>query len=228
MNKKRHREFKDALFQQLARATKAMASPRRLEILDLLAQGERSVEEIAAECGLSVANASQHLKALRLALLVSVRRDGLHAYYSLSDDTVLGLWQAVRNLGQRQFAEIDRLVESYVSEREEFESVDSDELMRRMRRGDVLVLDVRPEEEYAAGHIRGASSIPVGDLQRRLSEIPRRREVVAYCRGPFCVFADEAVSLLRRRGYRARRLDVGYPDWRIAGLPVATAKGERP
>lgn len=228
MIKRRHREFKDALFQQLARATKAMASPRRLEIIDLLAQGERSVEEIASLCGLSVANASQHLQALRSALLVRVRRDGLRAYYSLSDDAVFRAWQTIRDLGQRQFAEIDRLLATFASGRERFESVGAVELTRRMRQGDVIVLDVRPQEEFDAGHIRGASSIPVRELQRRLSGLPKAREIVAYCRGPFCVYADEAVTLLRKRGYRACRLDVGFPDWKSAGLPVSVAAEGRP
>jgi rhodanese-related sulfurtransferase len=226
MNKRRHREFKDALFGQLARVTKAMSSPRRLEILDLLAQGERSVEEIASLCEQSVANASQHLQGLRAAMLVKVRRDGLYAYYSLADESVFRAYQTIRSLGERQFAEIGRLVESYVTEREQFESVGVEDLTRRLREGDVVVLDVRPEEEFDSGHIRGAASIPIHELKRRLAEIPKRRDIVAYCRGPFCVYADEAVSLLRARGYRARRLDVGYPDWKAAGLPVS-AKGER-
>jgi len=226
MTSQRHRDFKDALYQQLARATKAMASPRRLEIIDLLAQGERSVEEVAVLCEMSVANTSQHLQELRSALLVKVRRAGLHAYYALADESVFRAWQAVRDLGQRQFAEIDRLLRTYVSERERFERVDSKELMRRIREDEVVVLDVRPESEFVAGHIRGARSIPVRELQRRLAELPKKREVVAYCRGPFCVYADEAVSLLRRRGFRARRLDVGYPDWKMAGLPVAAGQKE--
>lgn len=224
--KTRHRQFKDALFGQLARVTKAMASPRRLELLDLLAQTERSVEDLASLTGLSVANASQHLKALRSAMLVTVRREGPYAYYSLADPSVFRAYQSVRDLGERQFAEIGHLVKSYLSGREEFESVGPKELMRRLREGDVVVLDVRPREEFQAGHIRGAASIPIRELKRRLSEIPKRRDVVAYCRGPFCVYADQAVSLLRARGYRAQRLDVGYPDWESAGLPVA-ANGEK-
>lgn len=227
MNSKRSRDFKNALFQQLARTTKAMASPRRLEIIDLLAQGERSVEEIARLCEMSMANASQHLQELRTALLVQVRRSGLHAYYRLADEGVFRTWQAIRDLGQRQFAEIDRLSRAYLSEREEFERIGVQELMRRIREDEVVVLDVRPEVEFESGHIRGARSIPVAELRRRIAELPKGKEVIAYCRGPFCVYADEAASLLRRRGFKSRRLDVGYPDWRSAGLPVAVGKKGR-
>ena len=221
MNNASHREFKDELFRQLARVTKAMSSPRRLELVDLLAQSERHVDELAELSGMSVANTSQHLQALRAARLVAVRRDGLRAYYALSDDTVFRTWQAIRDLGQRQFAEIDRLLETYVSERSKLEGINAAELLRRLRADEVVVLDVRPAPEYRAGHILGARSVPVKELHRRLAELPKKREIVAYCRGPFCVYADEAVSLLRRRGYRARRLDVGFPDWKYAGLPVS-------
>jgi rhodanese-related sulfurtransferase len=227
MDTTRNRDFKNALFQQLARATKAMASPRRLEIIDLLAQGERSVEEIATLCGMSVANTSQHLQELRAALLVEVRRSGLHAYYRLADEAVFRAWQAVRDLGQRQFAEIDRLLKASRSKREEFERIGAKELMRRIRDDEVVVLDVRPEAEFESGHIRGARSIPVEELRRRIAELPKSKEVIAYCRGPFCVYADEAISLLRRRGFRSRRLDVGYPDWKTAGLPVAVGRKVR-
>ncbi len=224
MTTKRGRDFKNALFQQLARTTKAMASPRRLEIIDLLAQGERNVEEIATLCGMSVANASQHLQELRAALLVQVRRSGLHAYYRLADEEVFRTWQAIRDLGKRQFAEIDRLSKAYLSEREEFERIGAKELMRRIRNDEVVVLDVRPQVEFESGHIRGARSIPVAELRRRIAELSKSKEVIAYCRGPFCVYADEATSLLRRRGFQSRRLDVGYPDWKSAGLPIAIGK----
>jgi len=223
-----HRELKDALFQQLARVTKALSSPRRLELIDLLSQAARSVEELAGATGMSVANTSQHLQALRGALLVTARRQGLRVQYALSDDAVFRTWQAIRDLGLRQFAEVDRLLETYVSDRAQMESVDADELLRRMRRRDVVVLDVRPEIEYHAGHIRGARSIPLKELQRRLAELPKRREIVAYCRGPFCVYSDEAVALLRKRGFRARRLMTGFPDWKSAGLPVGMPKEGRP
>ena len=222
MNNASHREFKDELFRQLARVTKALSSPRRLELVDLLAQAERHVDELAELTGMSVANTSQHLQALRGARLVAVRREGLRAYYTLSDDTVFRTWQAIRDLGQRQLAEIDRLLETYVSERAKLEGITAAELLRRLRADEVVVLDVRPAPEYRTGHILGARSVPMKELHRRLSELPKKREIVAYCRGPFCVYADEAVALLRRRGYRAKRLDVGFPDWKHAGLPVSS------
>ena len=220
MNKANHRRFKDDLFQQLARVSKSLASPRRLELVDLLAQGERTVDELAKLSGMSVANTSLHLKALRNALLVSVRREGPFAHYRLAGEAVFRVWQAIRDLGQQQFSEIDRLLESFVKERHGLESIGAAELLERIRKHDVVVLDVRPAVEYRAGHILGARSIPVGELEKRLDQIPRSREIVAYCRGPFCVYADEAVVKLKRRGYRARRLDVGFPDWKTAGLPT--------
>jgi len=220
MNVSEHREFKDLLFHQLARISRALANPHRLELVDLLAQRERAVDDLARLTGMSVANTSAHLKALRAALLVTVRREGAYSFYRLSSDGVLRVWQAIRSLGQAQFAEIDRILKAFVSGRDQFESVTSAELLDRIRKDKVLVLDVRPEEEYQAGHIAGARSIPVDELGKRLRQIPKGREIVAYCRGPFCVYADEAVLELRRRGYRARRLDIGFPDWRAAGLPV--------
>lgn len=224
MNSTSHRQFKDGLFQELARIGKATANPHRLEILDLLAQSERTVDALAGLTGMSVANTSQHLQVLRGALLVSVRRDGASSFYRLSNDRVLHLWQAVRDLGEAQFAEIDRLLRTFAAGREQFESVSGPELLRQMKGGDVVVLDVRPAAEYGAGHITGARSIPVDELEKRLKQIPRSREVVAYCRGPFCVYADEAVTKLRRNGYRAHRLELGFPDWRAAGYPVEMPK----
>lgn len=221
MNGARHRAFKDDVFQQLARIPKALSSPRRLELIDLLAQAERSVEELAELTGMSVANASQHLQVLRAALLVQVRRDGAKVLYRLAGEAVFRAWQALRELGRQQLAELDHIVRTYLAERETLETVTADELLRRMRKGQLVLLDVRPAHEFRAGHIAGARSVPIRELQRRLSELPKRRDVVAYCRGPYCVYADEAVALLRRRGYRARRLDSGFPDWRAAGLPVA-------
>lgn len=226
-----HREFKNQLFQQLARISRALANPHRLELVDLLAQSERTVDDLAKLSDMPVANTSQHLKALREALLVAVRREGSFSFYRLSSDGVFRVWQAVHRLAQSQFAEIDRLLHAFVSERAQFESVSSTELLERIRRDEVLVLDVRPAAEYRAGHIAGARSIPVHELGRRLREITKNREVVAYCRGPFCLYADEAVLGLRRRGYRARRLDVGFPDWKAAGLPIvgprALAAGDK-
>jgi rhodanese-related sulfurtransferase/DNA-binding transcriptional ArsR family regulator len=223
MNDAQHRAFKDEAFRQLARIPKALANPRRLELVDLLAQSERSVEDLAQLTTMSVANASQHLQVLRAAFLVTVRREGPRAYYALSSPAVFRAAQAVREVGQMQLAELDRIVRIYLRQREELEPIDAGELLRKMRRDEVVVLDVRPEEEYRAGHIRGARSVPVGELQRRLAGLPKKLEVVAYCRGPFCVYADEAVALLRRRGFRAVRLDTGFPDWKAAGLPVVNS-----
>jgi rhodanese-related sulfurtransferase len=225
MNPAAHRRFKDGLFRELARVGRALANPHRLELLDLLAQGERTVDALARLTGMSLANTSQHLQVLRGGRLVSVRREGSSSYYRLAGDGVFDVWRAVRDLGQTQLAEIDRLVQTFVSARARFRSVSAPELLQRMREGDVLVLDVRPALEYAAGHIAGARSVPVDELEKRLKRIPKSREIVAYCRGPLCVFADEAVARLRRKGYRARRLDVGFPDWRAAGLPVTGPGG---
>ncbi len=215
-----HREFKDRLFEQFARVGKALASPKRLEIVDLLAQGERSVEEIARETAMSVASASQHLQVLKAARMVEARREGLYIHYRLSDENVFRTWQAVRALGESRLAEVDRVVEAYLEDRAALEAVDATELMERLSEGSVVVLDVRPEKEYRAGHIPGALSVPLDALEAALQTLPREREVVAYCRGPYCVFSDEAVAFLRARGYRARRLRQGLPDWRAAGMPV--------
>ena len=215
-----HREFKDRLFGQFARVGKALASPKRLEIVDLLAQGERTVEEIARETAMSVASASQHLQVLKAARMVEARREGLYIHYRLADEDVFRTWQAVRALAELHLAELDEVVEAYLQDREELEAVDAAELMDRLSDGNVVVLDVRPEEEYRAGHIPGALSVPVDALEAALQTLPRDQEMVAYCRGPYCVFSDEAVAFLRSRGYRARRLRQGLPDWRAAGMPV--------
>jgi rhodanese-related sulfurtransferase len=215
-----HREFKDRLFEQFARVGKALASPRRLEMVDLLAQGERTVEEIARETSISVASASQHLQALKAARMVVARREGLYMHYRLADEDVFRTWQAVRGLAESRLAEVDGVVEAYLVDRDALEAVDATELMERLSDEGVVVLDVRPEEEYRAGHIPGAISVPVDALESALQTLPRDREIVAYCRGPYCVFSDEAVALLRSRGYRAYRLRQGLPDWRAAGMPV--------
>ena len=217
---KGHRLFKDQLFEQFARIGKALANPHRLELVDLLAQGERTVEDLASEAGMSVANTSRHLQELRAARLVEVRRDGLYGYYRLADERVFGVWRAMRELGEARLAEIDRLVETYLTNRDALEPVCAGELLAKTREGGVVVLDVRPEQEYRAGHIPGAHSVPLERLEAYLEEIPEDHEIVAYCRGPYCVFSDEAVELLRSRGYRARRLAEGLPDWRAAGMPV--------
>jgi rhodanese-related sulfurtransferase/DNA-binding MarR family transcriptional regulator len=218
-----HREFKDRLFGQFARIGKALSSPRRLEIVDLLAQGERTVEEIAEETSMSVASASQHLQALKAARMVEVRREGLYMHYRLAGEDVFRTWQAVRALAESRLSEVDGVVEAYLVDRDALEAVDASELLERLSSGSVVVLDVRPEEEYRAGHIPGAHSVPVDALEAALQTLPRDREVVAYCRGPYCVFSDEAVRLLRARGFRASRLAEGFPEWRAGGLPVETS-----
>lgn len=215
-----HRAFKDQLFEQFARIGKALANPHRLELLDLLAQGERTVEDLAREAAMPVANASRHLQTLRAAQLVEVRREGLYAHYRLADEEVFRLWQSVRNLGEKRLAEIDRVARTFLEDRESMEVVGAEEMLERLQDENVVILDVRPEEEYRAGHIPGALSIPVEQLEARLRDIPGDLEVIAYCRGPYCVFADEAVKLLHEHGYRARRFEEGLPDWRAAGLPV--------
>lgn len=223
MNDTAHREFKERLFEQFARIGKALASPKRLEILDLLAQGERTVEEIARETAMPVASASQHLQALKGAQMVESRREGFYAYYRLADEGVFRTWQAVRALGETRLAEIDRVVKTFLEDRDALEAVGATTLMERISDGNVVVLDVRPEEEYRAGHIPGALSVPVDALEAAMQTLPKDKEIVAYCRGPYCVFSDNAVKLLRSHGYRARRLSEGLPDWRAKGLPVEIA-----
>ena len=214
------RQFKDGLYAQFARIGKALSNPHRLELLDLLAQGERTVEDLAGEASLPIANASQHLQALRAAQLVDVRREGLYAYYRLSDERVFRMWQALRDLGELQLAEVNRLVQNFLQDRTPLQSINAGELVQRMEAGEVLILDVRPELEYQSGHIPEARSIPIDELEARLDELPRKQEIIAYCRGPYCVFADEAVTLLQKHGYRARRLVEGLPDWQALNLPV--------
>ena len=215
-----HRAFKDQLFEQFARIGKALANPHRLELLDLLAQGERTVESLAQETDMSVASTSRHLQVLYGAQLVEVRREGLYAYYRLADEQVFAVWQALRDLGGTHLAELERVVQTFLEDRDTLEAVDVMELFTRLQDESVIVLDVRPEEEYRAGHIPGAHSVPLKRLEAYLQHIPEDREVVAYCRGPYCVFSDEAVALLHSRGFRARRLMQGLPDWRAAGMPV--------
>lgn len=220
-----HRAFKDSLFGEFARIGKALANPHRLELLDLLAQREWGVEELARETHLSVANASQHLQILRAAQLVSVRRDGIYAYYRLADERVYRLWQAMRDLGEARLAEIDRVVHTFLGDRDELEPVDSLTLIERLQTDAITVLDVRPAAEYHSGHLPGARSIPIDELEARLGEVPPGQEVIAYCRGPYCVFADEAVEILTAHGFHARRLMHGFPDWQVAGLPVEREGG---
>jgi rhodanese-related sulfurtransferase len=213
---------KAALFDALASVAQALGSGRRAEIVDVLAQGERSVDELAAEISQSVANTSQHLRLLARAGLVRTRRDGNRVYYRLASDRVGDLWAAVRDVAVRHVAEVSVLADEYLGERGEVEQLSAEELEQRLASGEVVVLDVRPEAEYRAGHIAGARSAPIASLDGVVSKLPRRRNIVAYCRGPYCVYADDAVRLLRARGLKARRLDVGFPEWRRAGLPVET------
>jgi rhodanese-related sulfurtransferase/DNA-binding HxlR family transcriptional regulator len=215
------RAAKDSLFDAFAAAARALASGRRAEIVDVLAQGERSVEELAGEVGQSLANTSHHLRTLARAGLVDTRRDGTRIFYRLAGDRVAELWAAMRDVAAEHVAGIDRLAEAYLGDRSGLRTVDRRELAGLVAAGEVTVIDVRPPAEYAAGHIPGARSIPPGEVQRHLGELPVDTEIVAYCRGPYCVYADEAVRELSRHGHRARRLEDGFPEWRRAGLPVA-------
>jgi len=217
------REFKDAAFEQLARVASAFGSPKRIELIDVLAQGERTVEVLAAETGLSVANTSRHLQVLKIAGLVSSRKDGLQVFYWLADPSVLEGYRALRRVAEVRIAELGRLADSYFEGTDGMHPLGRDELLERARSGDVVVIDVRPFVEYQTGHIAGAVSLPLAELEKHLSEIPADREIVAYCRGPYCVLAAEAVKLLRQRGRRAVRLAEGYPEWRDAGFPVERA-----
>lgn len=215
-----HRRFKDRLYAQYARIGKALASPRRLELLELLAQSERTVESLADELELSMANTSQHLQVLRAAGLVDTRRDGLFIHYRLADDTVIPLSTALRTVAEHRLADLERLVRAEFTRRSKAELVSLPELLQRARRDDVIVLDTRPAHEYRAGHIPGALSVPVDELQERLRRLPKHKQYVAYCRGPYCVYADRAVEVLTASGRRARRLKDGFPEWRAAGFPV--------
>lgn len=217
MNK---REFKDKVYDELARITRALASPHRLEIIELLAQGDFSVEQISILANLSTANASQHLQVLKAAQLVDVTRNGNFIHYRLANKNVFKTWKALRELGVERIASIDKLVRDFRKGKFELESVTIDELAGKIGSGKVFVLDVRPEMEYKKGHIANSISIPFDQLSSRLKELPRRKQIIAYCRGPFCVYADDAVALLKKAGYKAKRLDQGYPDWAIMGLPV--------
>jgi rhodanese-related sulfurtransferase/DNA-binding transcriptional ArsR family regulator len=228
-----HRRFKDAIYEQFARVGKAVSAPKRLELLDPLCQGPRTVEALAQQAAISVANASQHLQVLRGARLVDAEKHGLHVEYRLADDEVGRFFVALRELAEARLADVDQVTRAYLQERGAMEAVAGDELLRRVKKGEVTVLDVRPAEEYRAGHIPGAISIPVGELKARLEELPKGREVVAYCRGPYCVMAIEAVELLRKKGFTAQRMEQGVPDWRARGWRIeaqpsaSRTKGER-
>jgi rhodanese-related sulfurtransferase len=215
------RAAKSALYDGFAEVAKALASGRRAEIVDLLAQGERSVDDVAAEIGQTVANTSHHLRAMARAGLLTTRRDGTRIFYALASERVAELWSALRDVAGQHVAGLERLAAAYLGERDGVEVVDRAELAARLERREVVVLDVRPAEEFAAGHIAGARSVPITELRRQLRALPKDSDVVAYCRGPYCVYADDAVRELNRRGFRARRLIDGFPEWKRAGLPVA-------
>ncbi|HKO86731.1 MAG TPA: metalloregulator ArsR/SmtB family transcription factor [Actinomycetota bacterium] len=216
------RAAKTALFDEFARAAKALASGRRIELVDVLANGERTVEALAGEVGLTVANTSQHLQVLRQAGLVTTRREGTSVHYRLAGPEVFELWRTLRSLAASRLAEVERLAAAYLGDRDDLEPVTREELARRLQDDeDLVVLDMRPAAEHAAGHLPGAVSIPVEELRRRMAELPRDREIVAYCRGPYCAFAHEAVAVLREEGFTARRLEDGLPEWQAAGLAVS-------
>jgi ArsR family transcriptional regulator len=212
---------KQRVFVGLAEIAQALGHAHRLELLEHLGQGERSVEDLAARTGLTVANTSRHLQLLRRAALVEGRREGKRVFYRLSgEDAVVALMQALSRVGERNSAEIARVITSYFRARDELEPVSRPELLDRLRSGTVTVLDVRPEDEFRQGHVPGSLNIPLAQLERRLAELPVSREIVAYCRGPWCVLSFEAVAMLRQRGYRVRRLEDGFPEWKVAGLPI--------
>jgi rhodanese-related sulfurtransferase len=215
------RALKDGLYAQFARLGHAVSTPKRLELLDLLSQGEKTVEQLADQSATLVKNTSAHLRALRQARLVETRRAGQHVWYRLADDAVAGFLTALQQLGRQRFAEVREAVDAFLDGRDPLEPIAPEELRRRLGAGDVTLIDVRPADEFAAAHLPGALSMPLAELAKRVRELPKRKEIVAYCRGPYCVYAVEAVELLRRRGYRARRFIEGVPAWRARGYPVA-------
>lgn len=219
---------KHRLYSELTRVAKALSSPGRLELIELLAQGERTVEVLARGAGLSIANASHHLQVLREARLVEARKQGLYVHYRLAGPDVFGLFSTLRSVAERRLAEVDRILGTYLRSRDALEPVGRRELLKRADEGTVVVLDVRPAEEYRAGHIPGAISVPMEQLAARLATLPRGKEIVAYCRGPYCILSFDAVKALRALGRKARRLEDGFPEWRAAGHPVATGLEKRP
>jgi rhodanese-related sulfurtransferase/DNA-binding transcriptional ArsR family regulator len=216
---------KRALFVEFAGVAKCLAHAHRLELVEQLAQGERSVEILAAKTGLSIANTSQHLQQMRRAGIISARRDGKFVFYRLADESVLDLLAALRRIAERNSAEVERVIRTYFNDRDSLEAVSRDELLAQTRAGVVTVLDVRPSDEFDLGHLPGAVNIPLRDLEARLAEIDPSHEIVAYCRGPYCVLSYEAVAALRTKGFKARRLEDGFPEWRAAGLPVEIGLG---
>lgn len=218
--------MKKDLYEQLSRLGKAVASPARLQLLDLLCQGPRTVESLAREADLNLANTSQHLRLLHAARLVETEKAGLFVTYRLADESVVGFFQDLRSLGEQRLAEVDALLRQFREAPDSLEAVEKKTLVSRVRKGEVILLDVRPQEEYRAAHISGAVSVPLKDLKVHLSKLPRGREIVAYCRGPYCVLAGEAVRLLKAKGFRAMRLEDGVPEWHAQGLPLAA--GDEP
>jgi rhodanese-related sulfurtransferase len=217
------REFKDKVYTILSGLVKAMANPHRLEIIDLLGQAERSVEEIAAETCMSIANASQHLQVLKQSGLVQIRRHGNFIHYSLANDNVYKSWKDLREIGMESLSEVDRIVKDFRAKKGSFEAVRMEELVSRMKSSNIILLDVRPEQEFKAGHIPNSINIPIDQLPDRIGELKKAKQYIAYCRGPFCVFADDAVQFLIQYGFKAKRLEEGFPDWKISGLPVEYA-----
>lgn len=220
-------DYKGDLYRHFARVGRAVANSRRLEILDLLSQGERTVEDLALQLGTTISNTSQHLHVLRAAGLVTSRKDGLFVHYSLANDQVGSFWRSLRALSLDLSAEARELIQSFVHERDQLEPITHDELLRRVQSGQTVVLDVRPGSEYEAGHIPGAVSIPLDQLAHRIKEIPSQADVVAYCRGPYCLLSVDAVIMLRERGYQAHRLVDGFPEWRASGQPVAQSPSDQ-
>lgn len=214
------RDFKDKLFEYFAVIARALSSSKRLEIIDVLCHGERTVENLAKEVAITLANASRHLQVLKAAHLVEARREGTFIYYRLADESIKDFWFSLRELGRKRIAEIEQLINAFFKSRDELEPVDRNELLERLKTGRAMLIDVRPREEYLSGHIPGAISIPIKELESRLKELPRDVEIVAYCRGPYCVFSVEAVNILRKNGFSARRLREGIHEWRSFGLPL--------
>jgi rhodanese-related sulfurtransferase/predicted transcriptional regulator len=214
------RIFKEKVYSLLAKMIQAMANPRRLEIIDLLGQGEKSVDQLAKETHMAIANASQHLQVLKAANLVDVRREGNFIYYRLAHEEIYKSWQTMRQLGLERIAEMEKIIKEFREKRNVLEEVKINELLTRLNSRNIVLLDVRPADEYETGHIPEAINIPVDELANQLKKLPKNKEYIAYCRGPFCVFADEAVSMLIKKGFRATRLAEGFPDWKLKGLPV--------
>jgi rhodanese-related sulfurtransferase/DNA-binding transcriptional ArsR family regulator len=221
-----HRRFKDDIYEQFARLGKAMAAPKRIELLDLLCQAPRTVEALAEQAAISVANASQHLQVLRAARLIEAEKRGLYVHYRVANEQIYEFVHSLRSLAEARLAEVEQVARAYLTERGAMEAVQGSELVRRVREGEVTVLDVRPAEEYEAGHIPGALSVPLPELKKRIGELPKKRAIVAYCRGPYCVMAIDAVEVLRKNGFKAHRMEQGVVDWRARGWRVESGRNE--